>query len=103
MTDKMFYGTFLYAASVLITIPLFHTLTFVLTWICAGLWTALVYTAALPFIGLFAWYYRKFFLDTRQAWLHRRRRKTERMQTLKQLRDDLYRRLDDVLTGKETN
>ncbi|MDR2469311.1 MAG: 1-acyl-sn-glycerol-3-phosphate acyltransferase [Tannerella sp.] len=102
MTDKMFYGTFLYAASILITIPLFHTLTFVLTWIYAGLWTALLYTAALPFIGLFAWDYRKFFLDTRQAWHHRRRWKTEQMQTLKQLRDDLYRRLDDLLTKKET-
>ncbi|MDR3269280.1 MAG: 1-acyl-sn-glycerol-3-phosphate acyltransferase [Tannerella sp.] len=96
MTDKMFYGTFIYALSVLITIPVFYTLTFVLTWIYVNLWIALIYLVSLPFWGLFAWYYRKFFMETRQAWHYHIHRKTEKLQALKKIRTDLYNRLDEL-------
>ncbi|MDR3261335.1 MAG: 1-acyl-sn-glycerol-3-phosphate acyltransferase [Tannerella sp.] len=100
MTDKMFYGTFILAVSLLFTIPLFYTLTFVLTWSYVNLWTAPVYLAALPFLGLCAWYYRKFFLDTRQAWHYRRNMNTGKLQTLRKRRNGLYDRLDNLLNVK---
>jgi hypothetical protein len=72
----------------------------VLTWGCVNLWAALVYLAALPLLGLFAWYYRKFFLDTRQAWHYRRNMNTGKLQTLRKRRNGLYDRLDNLLNVK---
>jgi hypothetical protein len=100
MTDKMFYGTFLIALSILVTIPVLYTLTFALTWIFVNVWAALVYVAALPFIGMFAWYYRQFFLETQQAWRYRKNLKKEPLQALKKLKTSLYDRLDELLTQK---
>ncbi|MDR0844488.1 MAG: 1-acyl-sn-glycerol-3-phosphate acyltransferase [Tannerella sp.] len=103
MTDKMFTGTFLLALSVLVTIPLFYTLTFVLAWIYINVWVALIYLALLPALGLFAWYYRKYFLETLQAIRYRMKLKTEKLQILKELRASIYSRLDQILSGKEKN
>jgi 1-acyl-sn-glycerol-3-phosphate acyltransferase len=100
MTDKMFYGTFVLALSVLLTIPLFYTLTFVLTWIYVNGWVALIYLLSLPFLGLFAWHYRTFFLETRQAWHYLRHRNGETLQRLKKQRMALHRRLDELLKNK---
>ena len=100
MTDKMFYGTFILALSILITIPLFYALTFVLTWIYASVWLALIYLALLPCLGLFAWYYRKFFIQTMQALRFRIKCKTAIIQNLKYLRTTVYDRLNDLLICK---
>ena len=97
MTDKMFYGTFIFAFSILFTIPVFYTLTFVLTWIFANVWVALIYLALLPWLGLFAWYYRKFFLQTIQALRFRLRFKTKKLEDLRNLRNKLYNRLNELL------
>ncbi|MDR2137953.1 MAG: 1-acyl-sn-glycerol-3-phosphate acyltransferase [Tannerella sp.] len=97
MTDKMFYGTFLLAISLLFTIPVFYTLTFVLIWMYVDVWTAAAYLAALPSLALFAWHYRKFVVRTLQAWRFRRHMRTEKQRTLQALRTDLHRRLKQLL------
>jgi 1-acyl-sn-glycerol-3-phosphate acyltransferase len=100
MTDKMFYGTFLLTVSTLFTIPLLYALTFALTWIYVSLWAAAVYLAALPFLALFAWYYRTFLVRTLQAWRFRTHMKTETGQTLQTLRADMHQRLNRLLENK---
>ncbi|MDR3194834.1 MAG: 1-acyl-sn-glycerol-3-phosphate acyltransferase [Tannerella sp.] len=100
-TDPMFYGTFVLAASILLTVPVFYTLTFVLTWIHVNLWAAAAYLAVLPWLALFAWHYRTFFIRTVQAWRYRAGLKTERLKALRQLRTGLHDRLDQLLKTKK--
>jgi len=97
MTDKMFYGSFILIFSIMITIPLFYTLTFILAWIYVNIWVALIYVAALPLLGLFAWYYRKFYMQTKQAYLLRKTIKTNKLNDLCALRKDLHEELNKLL------
>ena len=97
MTDKMFYGSFILIFSIMITIPLFYTLTFILAWIYVNIWVALIYVAALPLLGLFAWYYRKFYMQTKQACLFRKSLKTNKLNDLCALRKDLHEELNKLL------
>jgi len=97
MTDKMFYGSFILIFSIMITIPLFYSLTFILTWIYTNVWLALIYLAALPLLGLFAWYYRKFYMRIKQAFLFRKNLKTKKLNKLNILRKDLFEGLDEIL------
>jgi hypothetical protein len=97
MTDKMFYGSFVLIFSVLITIPLFYTLTFVLTWIYTNVCLALIYLAALPLFGLFAWYYLKFYKQTIQALRFRINLKTKKLNDLSILRKELFEGLNKLL------
>ena len=97
MTDKMFYGSFVLIFSIMITIPLFYSLTFILTWIYTNVWLALIYLAALPLLGLFAWYYRKFYMRIKQAFLFRKNLKTKKLNKLNILRKDLFEGLDEIL------
>jgi len=97
MTDKMFYGTFLLALSIMITIPILYTLTFVLTWIYLNVWIALIYLALLPVLGLFAWYYRKIFKQTIQALRFRKNIHTKKLIDLRNLRKRLFEGLDGLL------
>ena len=61
--DIMFYGTIRLGLSILFTIPIFYSLFFAFCWIVTGtFWIALIYLLTLPFLGLFAWYYRKAFI-----------------------------------------
>ena len=97
MTDKMFYGSFILIFSIMITIPLFYTLTFVLTWIYTNVWLALIYLAALPLLGLFAWYYLKFYKRTIQAFRFRINLKTKKLNDLRNLRKHLFEWMDELL------
>ena len=97
VTDKMFYGTFLFSSSILITIPLFYILTGVLTYIYISVWIALIYLALLPLLGLLAWYYRKFFIKTCQAFRFRKEINNTTIKKLKDLRTSIYNKLDSLL------
>ena len=97
MTDKMFYGTFILAFSIMVTIPVFYTLTFVLTWIYANVWIALIYLAFIPLLGLFAWYYRKFFRKTVQALRFHINGHTKRLNDLKNARKEMIDWLNELL------
>ena len=99
MTDRMFWGTFVLTISVLITIPLLYTLTFVLTWIFTNVWWALIYLVMLPFIGLFAWYYWRFFKQTMQALRFRINIKTKKLNDLIATRKRMVNGLDELLSA----
>lgn len=59
MNDRMFRNSFLFGTSVLITMPLFYILSFVLAWRYVNAVVAVIYVLLLPYMGLFAWYYWK--------------------------------------------
>lgn len=99
MTDKLFYGSFLYATSTLFTIPALYTLTFIFTCIYINIWSALFYIALLPLLGLFAWYYRKSFIRTCQAIRFRANLKTDKLKDLTDLRTSIHNQLDSLLEG----
>ena len=100
MNDKMFYGSFLMIFSIMITIPLFYPLTFVLTWIYTNILLALIYLAALPLLGLFAWYYLKYFKQTVQALRFRIELKTKQLNILSVLRKNIINGLNELLMSE---
>jgi 1-acyl-sn-glycerol-3-phosphate acyltransferase len=65
-SDRMFDSSLLFASAVVITIPLFYTLTFVLVAVFVNIWIAVGYLVVLPWLGLFAHRYLKFFRRTWQ-------------------------------------
>jgi 1-acyl-sn-glycerol-3-phosphate acyltransferase len=97
MTDKMFYGTFVLTLSILITIPLFYTLAFVLTWVLTNGWLALIHLASFPLLALFALYYRKFLGKTMQALRFRIHFKTKKLCDLRKIREYIYNRLNELM------
>ncbi|MDR2681307.1 MAG: 1-acyl-sn-glycerol-3-phosphate acyltransferase [Tannerella sp.] len=99
--DKMFYNSFLFAMSVLITIPVLYILSFVLVWMYVNVVVAVVYVLALPYLGLFAWYYRKYFVRTWQDIRFRHAAGTKKsagkISALRELRAGIYERLNKIL------
>ena len=95
--DKMFHNSFLYGISVLITMPVLYTLTFVLASVYVNIWFAAVYALALPFLGLFAWYYHRYAAGTLRNIRFRRVSKTAAAQKIKSLRAVIYERLNNIL------
>ena len=95
--DKMFHNSFLYAGSVMLTMPLMYTLTFILVWIFMNFWVALAYGLTLPWLGLFAHYYWRWAVKTWQNWRFRFVAKTDAVGKLRILRDDLYERLRKIV------
>jgi len=95
--DKMFHNSFLYGMSVLITMPVLYTLSFVLVWVYVNIWIAAIYALALPFFGLFAWYYRKYAYETFRNIRFRNILKTTDVQKIRGLRAMIYERLNNLL------
>jgi 1-acyl-sn-glycerol-3-phosphate acyltransferase len=95
--DKMFYNSFLYGISVLITMPLLYTLSFVLAWVYVNFCVAIVYALALPYLGLFAWYYKQYAVRIMQNMRFRRLKGTEKFRNLKELREVINERLNNIL------
>ena len=95
--DKMFYNSFLYGISVLVTMPLLYTLTFIVSWVYVNIWVALVYVLILPWLGLFAWYYSRY-ADTIVCNIRFRRfAGTEKLKALRVLRARIYEKLNNIL------
>jgi 1-acyl-sn-glycerol-3-phosphate acyltransferase len=98
VTDKMFYGSIRIGLSVLFTIPVFYSLFFALCWIITGMfWIALIYLLILPFLGLFAWHYRKAFIKWKSEIRFHRLDKQGKMRKLPFLRKTIYSFLDENL------
>jgi 1-acyl-sn-glycerol-3-phosphate acyltransferase len=101
MKDKMFQNSFLFGMSVLITIPVLYTLTFVLAWMYVNVIAAAVYVLLLPYFGLFAWYYRKHVVRTLQDVRFRcaagAKKGADKINELKALRTGIYERLSKIL------
>ena len=97
VSDKMFYNSFLYGISVMVTMPLLYTLTFVLTWLYLNIWVALVYSIALPWLGLFAWYYGQYAARIVRDIRFRRIAGTDKVNALRDLRTMIYKKLNNIL------
>ena len=95
--DKMFHNSFLFAISTLLTMPLLYTLTFILVWIFVNVWVALIYGLALPWLGLFAYYYWRLAVKTRQNIRFCFIAKSGAVRRLRDLRDNLYERIKKIL------
>ncbi|MDR2916703.1 MAG: 1-acyl-sn-glycerol-3-phosphate acyltransferase [Tannerella sp.] len=95
--DKMFHNSFLFGISVLITMPVLYTLSFILTWVYVNVWVAFIYALALPWLGLFAWYYRKYVVRTWQNLHFRRVSVTAAGCSVRDLRNRIYERLNNIL------
>lgn len=101
MNDRMFRNTFLLAMSVLITMPALYLLSFILAWICVHPVVAAAYLLALPYLGLFAWYYWKHVVRTLQDIRFRlaagKAGSADRLSELRALRTTIYERLNKIL------
>jgi 1-acyl-sn-glycerol-3-phosphate acyltransferase len=99
--DKMFHNSFLFGMSVLITMPVLYILSFLLVWMYVNIAVAAVYVLILPYLGLFAWYYRKYFVRTLQDIRFRHAAGTKKMagkiSALREFRAKIYERLNKIL------
>ena len=97
LKDKMFEGTIRYTVWVLLTIPLFYTLTFVLLFWLANIWAAIIYTCMLPALGIFAWNYWQFLKRTCRM-VRFRRIKADKRQEISNLRSEIISEMNEKLT-----
>jgi hypothetical protein len=101
--DVMFHGSFNFGLGILVTIPILYPLCFALCWVMTNsFWIALLYLFTLPFLGLFAWYYRKSFIKWKSEIKFRRFRKKTVLQDLVKIREEVFLFLDKELTEKIT-
>ena len=100
LKDKMFEGTIRYTMSVLLTIPLFYGLSFALVAVYANVLFAIIYTAMLPFIGIFAWNYWQFLKRTCRM-IRFRRLSADKRQSLNGLRKSIVEKLDNLLGTRD--
>ncbi len=94
--DPMFEGTFLYAISVLLTIPLSVLLTFTLGWYYLGLLAAIIYTLCIPAIMLFAWKYKEWVKSILQAYNYLNG--GEQVKSLTELKESISERMKRIIT-----
>lgn len=98
LTDRMFYSSINFGFYLLISIPLFYTVAFVLTWIFTkSLLIALLYLVSLPFLGIFAWNFYKVF----KQWLRQLRfyflKEREKLEEVSVLRNHLFSALNELI------
>ncbi|MDR1380197.1 MAG: 1-acyl-sn-glycerol-3-phosphate acyltransferase [Tannerella sp.] len=99
MKDRMFQNSFLFGMSVLITIPVLYALTFFVARMYVHIAVAAAYVLLLPYLGLFAWYYRKYAVRTLQDMRFRRAVAdgTDKISGLRTLRAAIHERLSKIL------
>ncbi|MDR0756787.1 MAG: 1-acyl-sn-glycerol-3-phosphate acyltransferase [Tannerella sp.] len=101
MKDRMFHNSFLFGMSVLITMPVLYILSFVLVWMYVNVVVAAAYVSILPCLGLFAWYYRKYFVRTWQDIRFRHaaatKKRAGKISALRAFRATIYERLNKIL------
>ncbi|MCQ2975105.1 MAG: 1-acyl-sn-glycerol-3-phosphate acyltransferase [Bacteroidales bacterium] len=101
----MFVGGIRFAVGALLAFPLIYTITYILEGYFWSWLYATIHVVLLPFLGLFAWNYRKFFINLKREWRFRiksKRSKNERRgkglaETI-ELRKRLFEKLDNILT-----
>ena len=101
----MFVGGIRFAVGALVAFPLIYLLTFLIEGFTLSWKFAAIHVALLPFLGLFAWNYRKFFINLKREWRFKIRSNRSRnkkrgaglAETI-QLRKDIFNKLDNILT-----
>ena len=102
--DHMFDGSIYYGLSVLLTIPLFYIITFVLVLnLTNTLWMPLVHVFALPFLGLFAWKYKIGFIKLKSELRYNRLNKRGDLNRLIILRESLFSQMQKIISFEKSD
>lgn len=99
--DKFQHSGIIFAINALITIPISYTIVFFVVWFFTkSALAAVAYLVILPFLGIFAWHYKKCF----KKWLTKIRfllmQKKETVKELTNIRTETYELLDSLLKVK---
>ena len=95
--DHMFDSSFHVGVSVFVSVPICLILPTVLLWVYADFWWALGYLAAFPSMFILAWNYLRLFWKFIGTCIYVKRSNKGIIAKLRTLREDIYRRLDDLL------
>lgn len=95
--DQMFYSSFHVGVSVFVSVPLCLIVPMILLWIFAGLWWALGYLVAFPFMFVLAWNYMRLFWRFIGTCRYVKRSNRPTINKLRDLRTSIYNRLDSML------
>lgn len=100
MEDNMFEGTFMFAVSVLIIVPLSAILTVLLLGFLVNWGVAILWFLALPWLLIFAWEYAQEVKKTWAAIRMTQKKNQPALQALRQTRADLWKQLDEIIKTK---
>lgn len=95
--DRMFISTFYVAVSAFVSVPLCLFLPVIILWITSGFWWALGYFLAFPVMFIIAWNYLRLFMKFRGTCAYVARKNKEKIAELKDLRKNIFSRLDSLL------
>ena len=95
--DEMFISSFNIGVSVFISVPICLIIPMIVIWIMAGFWWALGYFIAFPLMFILVWNYMRMFLKFVGACRFVARKNREKVSQLRNLRESIYNRLDEIL------
>lgn len=93
----MFIGGVRFAINTLLVIPVAYTTVLLAEGFTLGWWPAVIHTALLPLLAVFAWKYRKLFLLIKNHFRFRRMIGGV-LKPVNELRNKLFDKLDNILT-----
>lgn len=97
---RMFAGGVQFALNSILVLPLCYAVVFVIDWFAVHWIYAVAHIVILPWIGLFAWYYRIFFIKWRSERRFRRVMKSDDMQLAIELRRRIWQTIDSKVVRK---
>jgi len=100
---SMFVGGVHFLLSAFVTIPIFYSLTFVLEGLFISWIYAAIHLVCLPFLGIFAWNYRKLYKKWKGAVWYRTMQQVgyRKLRKTRELRNRLFLKLDNLLYSQE--
>jgi hypothetical protein len=103
-TFKMFIGGVRYLLSALITIPVCYVGVFLIDFPFIGWFWALMHFLILPYLMIFAWFYRKWYIKWRGQWHFIYNVKRDKnLAALQKDRNLLFEKLNELLKVKKNN
>ena len=95
--DQMFVSSFNIGVSAFISVPLCLLIPTILLWVFSGFWWALGYFVAFPFMFVLAWNYMRMWQKFIGSCNYIARRNRSTIKRLRELRESIYSRLDNIL------
>ena len=97
LKDKMFKAS-IYLGVSLITIPLAYLLTIIFDiFLTKSVFLTIIHVILLPFLGLFAWYYRKNFIKLKAKFKYQNSKKLRKNAEIAPQRQNIWNELDNLL------
>lgn len=97
---RMFAGGIQFTLNSVLVLPILYAVVFVVDWILVGWIAALCHLLALPWLGLFAWYYRILFIKWKSEYRFYKALKNKDMQDAVKLRAHLWKLMDKYFLYK---